>query len=904
MKKGKFGLPGGKYTAYKFLAVFVAILSLFTFASVLFFGSYGNAGGKPAEAAVNSNYASNTYNKPTSSGYYYTSMFVYVYMDTNWGGISVGSISYTKSSTSVSYVWTSMKVTYSVSGYSWSSSAPTSITMTARRSTSSNYSDSSSLASSDYSYLSSGSYSYSYAMTRSGNVFTYSSDWSRSVSASTSSSYHQICVFTCYIQLESSYFTANTYTLYYDPNGGTVSTTQISVTYKSTNVSPPTPSRTNYSFVGWYFGSTRYTGGTWTYTSSKTAKAKWGCTVSFDSMGGSACANMTVNTDETYTSLPTPTRTGYTFVGWYKNSSFSGDMVTTSGVVQENHTLYAKWNCTVSYEVYGGSACEAVTVQVDSVYGTLPTTTWSGYSFDGWYREATYTGNQVSPTDIITVGHTLYAKWTSTINLDQQGGSGGSANIKGTYNVAMPEAVAPTRMGFAFGGYYSGTNGSGTQYYSDNMSSNHVWDLVNGTSLYAKWTVAKYTLYYNANGGSVSASEQIIEFGTNVTLQTPTKTGYTFLGWYMDGEPYNGGTWTFIENKTVNAKWGYSLTYDPNGGYVAPGNLVVIDGDVITPPTPTREGCTFAGWKIGSNIYYGGLWSFSANQTAVAQWTATLLASCDDDKMGYITGSADGVYAVGANISLVATAEMGYIFDCWVINNRKVKTATYSGAINQHTTAVAHFKRAQPTANVTATNGTIASTLLSVDEENFGATLRITPESNKYVDEISFDNVAYYKIDSWSTKLYASSSFAQNVAYQANEGNNDLWLTFNYYNTTKSVNVYVKLTTTKYANLTVPKNEGGALDGIAVCANYGGSVTLIGADYETLADSDTIICSAKLAQSGYEFVGWCFADSQSNILSTEESARFLKSQVYGRQLMAKFQPTADNPNYNLTLNNE
>ena len=77
----------------------------------------------------------------------------------------------------------------------------------------------------------------------------------------------------------------------------------------------------------------------------------------------------------------------------------------------------------------------------------------------------------------------------------------------------------------------------------------------------------------------------------------------------------------------------------------------------------------------------------------------------------------------------------------------------------------------------------------------------------------------------------------------------------------------------------------------------------MGADYETLADSDEIICTAKLAQQGYEFVGWCFADNQANILSTEESARFEKSAIYGRQLMALFKPSDSNPNYNMDLDN-
>ena len=82
------------------------------------------------------------------------------------------------------------------------------------------------------------------------------------------------------------------------------------------------------------------------------------------------------------------------------------------------------------------------------------------------------------------------------------------------------------------------------------------------------------------------------------------------------------------------------------------------------------------------------------------------------------------------------------------------------------------------------------------------------------------------------------------------------------------------------------------------------NIQLLQHNYESLADSDTIICSAKLAQGGYEFVGWVYADSPSNILSTEMSEKFKKSDIYGRQLMACFKPTDDNPNYNMQLDNE
>ncbi len=609
------------------------------------------------------------------------------------------------------------------------------------------------------------------------------------------------------------------------------------------------------------------------------------------------------------------------------NPSFTLDM-DYSGNIEElraynsttTHTLTAQWTAnlyTVAYNGNGATSGSMSSTDITFGQGTKVAKnafTFSGFSFLGWAdtsdaKEPQYADEFVFDTYPVGTNnngavYTLYAVWQSTINLDVDGGTG-ATSVSAIYKADMPEVTTPIRAGYTFGGFFTAKNGAGTKYYTAAMKSAHVNDLPNGTSLYAYWMVNKYILYYNPNGGTVNNSAVSIEFGASVNIQTPSRSGYTFFGWYMNGERYNGGVWTFTENKTVTAKWGYTLTFDPNGGFVNSGSIAVMDGDSIITPTPTREDCNFAGWQIGSTAYNGGLWNFTTNQTAVAQWVVKFTTVLNNGAEGSITGTSSGNYAPGKSVSITATPASGFAFDYWLINTTKVTTATYSGAINGHTTATAYFKKTQPTANVTSTNGTIASTYLNFEPDTYSATLRITPEAGKYVDEISFDNVAYYKIDSWATKLYASSTFAQNVSYQANEGNNDLWLTFSYYNTSKAVNVYVKLTTTKYTNLSMPKNtDGGALDGIAVCANYGGSVTLIGADYETLADSDTIICSAKLAQSGYEFVGWCFYDAQSNILSTEESARFEKFQIYGRQLMAKFQPTADNPNYNMTLDNQ
>ena len=76
---------------------------------------------------------------------------------------------------------------------------------------------------------------------------------------------------------------------------------------------------------------------------------------------------------------------------------------------------------------------------------------------------------------------------TFTVTLDRQGGSGGSTSVTATYGQPMPTATAPSKAGVVFEGYYTGLNGTGTQYYTTGMESARNWDLPSNTELIASW---------------------------------------------------------------------------------------------------------------------------------------------------------------------------------------------------------------------------------------------------------------------------------------------------------------------------------------------------------------------------------------------------------------------------------
>lgn len=168
-----------------------------------------------------------------------------------------------------------------------------------------------------------------------------------------------------------------------------------------------------------------------TYGSNYRNQAKATCTVTpasvtypvtFNPNGGTVSTkSKNVTIGKTYGTLPTPTRTGYDFDGWYTRES-GGTKVTATTSVGTNPptTLYAHWigkKYTVTLDANGGTVSMASrTATYGSEYPALPAPTREGgYSFDGWYTQKTG-GTKVDDNTTVTTAanHTLYAHWHLT----------------------------------------------------------------------------------------------------------------------------------------------------------------------------------------------------------------------------------------------------------------------------------------------------------------------------------------------------------------------------------------------------------------------------------------------------------------------------------------------------------
>lgn len=180
----------------------------------------------------------------------------------------------------------------------------------------------------------------------------------------------------------------------------------------------------------------------------------------------------------------------------------------------------------------------------------------------------------------------------------------------------MPQKPIQDRMRFVKWITRDGQNFDGSTIVARNMNVYGVWE---------------GTITFDPDGGTVTPTTMDATIGSNVRLPKAVRENCTFAGWYTEkngqGEEFTGVD--FQGDITVYAKWVCSVVFNPDGGEVSPDSVEVICGSSLQGagyalPTPTREGCTFAGWYTG---HYGEGNSFAVNQpihghtTVVAKWT-------------------------------------------------------------------------------------------------------------------------------------------------------------------------------------------------------------------------------------------------------------------------------------------
>ena len=422
------------------------------------------------------------------------------------------------------------------------------------------------------------------------------------------------------------------YSVNFDSNGGSAVASQ-SVKYGSKASRPTDPTRAGHTFQGWYTsrdGGARYDFNQ-TVTGDVTLYAHWSVnsyTLAFDGNGGKASeSSRTVQYGSQYGSLPTATRTGHTFQGWYTAKSGGTKVSPSTTMGAANTTLYAHWSVnayTLAFDGNGGKASESSRkVQYGNQYGTLPTATRTGYAFQGWYT-ARSGGSQVSSSTTMEAANTtVYAHWTVntyTVSFDSNGGSAvASQSVR--YGSKATQPTNPTRAGHTFQGWYTARSG-GSKYDFGTAVTGDV-------TLYAHWSVNSYTLTFDGNGGKPSEASRTVAYGGQYgSLPTATRTGYAFQGWYTardGGTKVSPSTTMGAADTTLYARWSvnsYTVSFDSDGGSNVPAQKVRYGSKASRPADPTRAGHTFQGWytsRDGGSKYDFGT-AVTGDVTLHAHW--------------------------------------------------------------------------------------------------------------------------------------------------------------------------------------------------------------------------------------------------------------------------------------------
>ncbi|MBR2847866.1 MAG: InlB B-repeat-containing protein [Clostridia bacterium] len=311
----------------------------------------------------------------------------------------------------------------------------------------------------------------------------------------------------------------------------------------------------------------------------------------------------------------TPSRTGYTFDGWY-TSTDGGATLSASAYdfdtpVTGNLTLYAKWTrqvYTIKFVDEDGTELQSSEVAYGEtpVYnGSTPTkaaTAQYTYTFAGWTPEiAAVTGEA-----------TYTATYTSTVNkytikfVDEDGTELQSGEVAygetPVYNGSTPTKAATAQYTYTFAGWtpeIAAVTGEATY-----------------TATYTS-TVNEYTVIF-ADWNGTELDRQTVAYGNAATTPTaPTRTGHTFTGWDKAFDE-------IVADLTVTAQYRinqYTITFDTNGGSAVDSITQDYNTDVTAPADPTKIGYDFGGWlKDGDDFTFNSYKMGAENFTLIAKW--------------------------------------------------------------------------------------------------------------------------------------------------------------------------------------------------------------------------------------------------------------------------------------------
>ena len=315
------------------------------------------------------------------------------------------------------------------------------------------------------------------------------------------------------------------------------------------------------------------------------------------------------------------------------------------------------------------------------------------------------------------------------------------------------------------------------------------------------------------------------------------------------------------------------IALDQDGGT---GGLSVIEAssgeDMPTITTlPTKTGYIFGGYytqKNGAGTQYITASGASAAQypesggptTLYAKWTAITYSIKYNTNGGSGTmANSSHTYGVAKNLTANGFSKTGYSFAGWATS----------------TTGAVKYSNSQSVSNLSTTNGAVVN-LYAVWTIN-SYTISVTSQDSTKGDVIGGGVYNY----GTSVTIFASPKVGYSILYWSVRDGSGAEVDKVYSNS-----VEVVVSTVNYGYVAV---FGQAIDGINVAATYGGTALVVGDNYDSLADSDTITLVATVCVMGYEFSHWQNQDGE--VLASGEdnkTFRITKAQAMDSIITAVF----------------
>ena len=289
------------------------------------------------------------------------------------------------------------------------------------------------------------------------------------------------------------------------------------------------------------------------------------------------------------------------------------------------------------------------------------------------------------------------------ITFDTMGGSliNGQTVSKGDYII---KPIDPVKEGYVFNGWY----------YND-IPYDFNAEVKNDMTLVATWEeiqVLYYLVTFDTDGGSYIASQEIEENKTVTRPADPVKSGYKFLGWYLDDTEYDFES-KVVEDIILTAKWKstssgeattptkYTVAFNSNGGSLVSSQSITKGGKVSKPANPTRGNYEFLGWYYNGKPYDFNS-SVTKSITLVAQWSAHPTYTVTFDTVGGSQVPKQNVKEGEKIIKPVDPTKANHVFQGWYYNGEEYD---FNVGLVSNITLTAKWKENQKYTVTFVTNG-------------------------------------------------------------------------------------------------------------------------------------------------------------------------------------------------------